>query len=792
MESATKDSVAAGNSKLVPMNQAYQDEPLAFGQQQLTPRTASSTGAGSEGDANSRAPFVCAVPSRPWAHPVGSPGLTRVSSGSQFAVRSQSQMNDGLVTIVKRDVEMSENRIRNEINKFRDMVTSSMNKMDKGRETSLQRIEQKISSYEAMQCKIDRKVSELSGAVRGLSDEMQLQIRRADTVDTRLWDFRHQLEENFQRRFAEIDAQSNEIITKSKAVSCNNEDVARQFQIAVAKLDGQVQNLLKQHDHVDQAIDGFEHRLGQVENAYDGGNCQAPGARLELEARQATDEGDERIWHVEQQLQDVGHRIEQFVRQAHSDRGWDARLEEHEVRMNSMRSKLETVEELYQALDERMRSEMESRLQQVQRNIQDIGCRSFDDATRLDTLTARADNIEQVVDAMREGVIPMGHSSGQSPFLQATLEALAPANLSAHSTEPTFGAQVRPGDLDVPEMSVEDTIDKSAQDQILSAGFSFEPEGSTDAVFDAGSPTPSVGGTNQIMEAGDELDIFGIRLNQLVEQLKGVVPKILEHDELIKNLTADTCASSLTQRAAEAAERSAEEAKALANDALSELEAYKSARTVEATTAVQQNPTPNDDAFEKVRRRCSAIEKDVQKHIQVQGEALQKLHGAVTCIAEQLEDLHIAAATSEKCPTSTWDEFPDANDNRCSELAARAAPPGEPDMKSWAVAAGLLNATPRGASEPVMDERLADLFQSVEESEVAVAKIQEKLNMRIQKMDSLLHAVTKDVCKEGDTQIKDSVPLSGKLLDNAQVSSDSPVKPDANENIIAARASYRF
>jgi len=58
---------------------------------------------------------------------------------------------------------------------------------------SLRQLEARVSASETLQPKLGRRISELSSAVRVLGEEMRSQVLRIDSVDARLWDWRHEL-----------------------------------------------------------------------------------------------------------------------------------------------------------------------------------------------------------------------------------------------------------------------------------------------------------------------------------------------------------------------------------------------------------------------------------------------------------------------------------------------------------------------------------------------------------------------------------------------------------------------
>jgi len=80
---------------------------------------------------------------------------------------------------------------------------------------------------EALQPKLDHRLAELSGTYKGLSQEMQAQIRRIDGMETRLWEWRHQLEEEIRGKLVSADVSllrvQNGLRTNDKAIQQQDE-----------------------------------------------------------------------------------------------------------------------------------------------------------------------------------------------------------------------------------------------------------------------------------------------------------------------------------------------------------------------------------------------------------------------------------------------------------------------------------------------------------------------------------------------------------------------------------------
>merc|ERR1712003_380020 len=93
------------------------------------------------------------------------------------------------------------------------------------------------NNIEMMQPKMDRRLAELSGNYKGLSDETQTQIRRIDQIDTRLWELRHSLEEEIHTKWVEIEQQQQQAASSIRLAAATNDDAVKRSNARMARLE---------------------------------------------------------------------------------------------------------------------------------------------------------------------------------------------------------------------------------------------------------------------------------------------------------------------------------------------------------------------------------------------------------------------------------------------------------------------------------------------------------------------------------------------------------------------------
>jgi len=305
--------------------------------------------------------------------------------------------------ILKREMEYLETRLVSQLTKLREGFSGALEKTDRIRDTALQRLEQKVGAQEAAQAKLDRKISELGGAIRGLSEEMQLQIRRVDTADSRLWEFRHSLEEELRQRCQDLDTKQQETLSKCRVLMAAGDEGQKRLGQHMRRLDGAVQGILH-GDATHSALNALQERLIVLEEETAHAKEKLHSASREIVASESAtmssrnSENEARLWQLEHHLGEAIQKLDRLFKETHGDRGWEARLEEHEVRLTGLRARLDGQEEHYSHFDERFRHDWEARFEQLRKCIQDTATRHHQSSEHLEKLSRRADDVDQALE----------------------------------------------------------------------------------------------------------------------------------------------------------------------------------------------------------------------------------------------------------------------------------------------------------------------------------------------------------------------------------------------------------
>jgi len=326
------------------------------------------------------------------------------SASGTAAATARSHEGGVVISAVKKELDSIEGRLADQVARGREVALGAQQKSDAMHEAAFQHLEAKTAVIEAAQAKLDRKLSEASGALRALHDETQSTTRRADAADARFFEWRHRIEEGLRQKHTELDHRFQDTASNCRIAVAAAEELQKQFGQRLKRLEELVEDRLTKFEEAGQAIFNLEARfdvLEAVRQAADdvrGGVEVSAGSSI-VHCGGAAD--DARIWQLERRVDDLKQSIDRATMEAHSDQGWEARLEEHEVRITAIRSKLDNQEGHYSNFDDRVRLDWESKFEQFRRMTQETAGRHLEDHERLEWLGRRVEGLGQIFDELQ-------------------------------------------------------------------------------------------------------------------------------------------------------------------------------------------------------------------------------------------------------------------------------------------------------------------------------------------------------------------------------------------------------
>lgn len=272
------------------------------------------------------------------------------------------------------------------------------------REVALSRMEAKVGAVEALQPKVDRRMAELSGSVKGLSDEMQSQLRRVDQIDSKLWDWRHQLEEELRSRLVEVEQSLQQLGSAQRVAKAAAEDAAKKLNMRLLRLEGLAED-------TNGSLAQLNLRLEELEESH---GLQHVHHDEEIYAHVEKIRVREAEWQLQQTTLE-----ERFLEHSLSTQGLQQKFDVMQQESSDMRARLEVQEDtkdeqLRSLIDRVERENLEGRLKSVQQRVQELESTGTGHTEQLQLIQHSLDRQEQDVQHLSRLPSPR-HQSLEEP-----------------------------------------------------------------------------------------------------------------------------------------------------------------------------------------------------------------------------------------------------------------------------------------------------------------------------------------------------------------------------------------
>lgn len=345
--------------------------------------------------------------------------------------------------------------VQRQLKAFQDGFESSLREYrqaDRLRDAAVARLEEKVSANEGTGNRVDRKIAELTGNWKGLSDEMQTQIRRVNDLDKRFWEQWHQLEEELNKKISDMEHSIQKVPTGMRTVSALEE----QHKQHTRRLQRLETDFLERHvTHEDTRSDVFNMlaRLEDLENHHATivDVQRSIDQPMPMPVPIIGDDPDTPI--LKQRLADVMDKVN-FISDDSSD--LHAKLGTKEEQLKTLRTHLEKTEHKVHDLTDRLereRSDWDGKLEAMRRQATEKEIRHAEYAERLskrldefqDELQSQrpADCRDKLADGGEGGSIPLQECQARIEHLEDHLSIL---HSDMKATQGSPGFMQRDGD----------------------------------------------------------------------------------------------------------------------------------------------------------------------------------------------------------------------------------------------------------------------------------------------------------------------------------------------------------
>ncbi|CAE8736762.1 unnamed protein product [Polarella glacialis] len=423
---------------------------------------------------------------------------TRTASVVQAAARASYE--SALLAAVRRQIEVFEEKVGGQIARIQSQS-------DRTREGILARLEEKISAAESLQPKLDRRLAELGGNFKGLSDEMQTQIRRVDLMDDRLWEWRHQMEEELRHKYADFEQNVQKVTSGFRIMTASIEENQKRQQQRLQRIEADLGERFAIQEELCENFKDTCTRLEALEDHRMDDESMANGISraLVLSEPPADSSGGHRgsmngvddLAHttlykiVSQRVEDISERLDHTFQDSHD---LHSRLASQEEQVKTLRTTFDTREDHLRVLVERVdRGDWDSKVERINQASQQDGKIRLEQSERLELLSRRVDFLEQAQEELSRSQDVLLQSQDEDPLRRGN----APGEIS-----------------DDVAASLQACFERLAESETRIAALSTE---------------------FQVVSSETNL---APRVGALVAQLKDIVPKVIDHERAIRDLKA--------------------------------------------------------------------------------------------------------------------------------------------------------------------------------------------------------------------------------------------------------------
>eukprot|EP00929_Paragymnodinium_shiwhaense_P057219 TRINITY_DN28632_c0_g1_i3.p1 TRINITY_DN28632_c0_g1~~TRINITY_DN28632_c0_g1_i3.p1 ORF type:complete len:560 (+),score=129.33 TRINITY_DN28632_c0_g1_i3:129-1808(+) len=307
-----------------------------------------------------------------------------------YAGSSRPVQDGAILAAVRRQMEALEEKLGGQI-------TRVSQQSERLREVALNRVDSKMGTMESLQPRMDRRLAELSGNYKGLSDEMQAQIRRSDQLESRLYEWRQQLDEEIRGRVSDIEQSLQQTNSTVRVNHGTCDELLNRFHKRLQRLEQVVQERVAKIEEHEHNASQLHDRISSLEETSEMRGSLAAKASADI-SQLALVNGDTISEHraqaalLETQLMDACKKIDHLQQEMHEHH---ARVEAQEERLKTLRTIFETKEEHYRWLSDRVeRTDWEGKFKDVQLSMQDLLKHKVEHNEKLELVQRRVDNHE--------------------------------------------------------------------------------------------------------------------------------------------------------------------------------------------------------------------------------------------------------------------------------------------------------------------------------------------------------------------------------------------------------------
>jgi len=339
----------------------------------------------------------------------------RQRTPSVGGISARQNQDKEMFSAVRRQMDILEERLAGQISRVQQQS-------ERSRDASVKSLDNKLANLEMFQPNINRKLAELSGNCKGLSEEMQSQIRRVDQMDARLWEWRHKMDEEIRIKFTELESAHQQVSSLVRVTGASNDDVLNRFNQRLSRLESLLEEKDVVHDDLSHSVMDMHSRLLHIEH-----ETTTPRGSLLIPETQNQGSVTDNDTHFKSTVDNLCHKTATVQVEVHN---LHTRVEENEERHRLLRAAFDSKDDQYRSLSDRI--ERENWLG----HLRDLSSR-LDDATKgFGTHRDTVQILQKKLDRQEEALTDIGN---QLRRLQGRGSIANPSSQEWQSMQPDSG-----------------------------------------------------------------------------------------------------------------------------------------------------------------------------------------------------------------------------------------------------------------------------------------------------------------------------------------------------------------
>jgi len=399
-------------------------------------------------------------------------GTSRSASGGSIRYPADSP----LAAAMRRQIEDLNKKLSFQIGCLQEQVRST-----KIKEAIFSRLEERMSATEATSSRLERRLAELTGKERGLSDEMQSQIRRMDMMDDRLCSWRNQFEEEVRQRHSNLEQKFQKLSSGFRVTESSVQEGQKQLNKRLQRFEMEVKERLAIHGEIPDGAYSVNGRLDALER-----HCS--------EERTAGAHNTN-VSMIGQRLAEVSSSVDRVVQDTHD---LYVRIAEQEQQQKALRTLVDMREQHSRSTKEHM-EDWDGRLEHLHHSFQEEA-------------KQRTDHFEEKLEFL-ERRLGFQEAHEDMHIMQR------PMTLATGELHERDGPQASP----LTPHTIRDVL-KECQERVKQSEASLQRHEARFAVLDVE------------LEANRGDRQFTPRVVELVNQLKEVAPRVIEQEWKLRQL----------------------------------------------------------------------------------------------------------------------------------------------------------------------------------------------------------------------------------------------------------------